>query len=145
MSVKLLIADDSSQVRESLKLLLMREGIDVIEAATCQQAIRMASRLDLDAVLMDINMPDGSGLDVLVRIRQEHPGLPVLMHSEYDRPSYRSRSHALGAACYLVKGLNKEVLLEAIHQALSNNNVSVDTHHTPCGAIAANKGGQRTP
>jgi DNA-binding NarL/FixJ family response regulator len=118
MTVKLLIVDDNPGVRESLALLLAGDGMNVLEAGTCQQAICLASRSDVDAVLLDINMPDGSGFEALAQIKQNRPDLPVVMHSEHDRPSYASRAHAQGAAAYLVKGLDKDELLNAIDDAI---------------------------
>lgn len=118
MTVTLLIADDDAHVRESLRQLLASGGIDVLEAATCQQAIRLARRPDVDVVMLDINMPDGNGFDALTRIKQDCPDLPVVMHSEQDRPSCVPRAHARGAAAYLVKGLDKDDLLKAINAAV---------------------------
>ena len=118
MSIKILIADDNARVRESLAQLLAGEGINVLEVDTCRQAISLASRPDVDAVLLDINMPDGSGLDALAQIKQNRPDLPVVMHSEHDRPSYASRARQLGTAAYLVKGLDIDELLEAIDEAI---------------------------
>ncbi|REJ65738.1 MAG: response regulator [Planctomycetota bacterium] len=118
MTIKLLIADDNARVRESLVRLLAGDGIDVLEADTCRQAISLASRPDVDAVLLDINMPDGSGLEALAAIKQNCPDLPVIMHSEHDRSSYASRARQRGAAAYLVKGVDKVELLEAIDEAI---------------------------
>ena len=118
MSITLLIADDNDRVRESLARLLAGDGIDVLEADTCRQAISLASRPDVDAVLLDINMPDGSGLEALAAIKQNRPDLPVVMHSEHDRPSYASRARQRGAAAYLVKGLDRNDILKAIDEAI---------------------------
>ena len=114
MTVTLLIADDNARVRHSLARLLAGDGIDVLEAGTCKQAICLASRPDVDAVVLDIDMPDGSGLEALAQIKQNRPDLPVVMHSEHDRPSYASRARAKGAEAYLVKGMDKDELLQAI-------------------------------
>lgn len=126
MTAQLLIADDNARVRESLGRLLADGGIDVLEAATCQQAIRLASRPEVGVVVLDINMPDGSGLETLAQIKQNRPDLPVVMHSEHDRPSYASRARAGGAAAYLVKGLDIDELLNAIDNAIRGVNTWTD-------------------
>ena len=118
MNIKLLIADDNDCVRENLVRLLAGDDIDVLEAGTCRQAISLASRPDVNAVLLDINMADGSGLEALALIKEDRPDLPVVMHSEHDRPSYASRARQRGAAAYLVKGIDKDELLKAIDEAI---------------------------
>lgn len=147
MTVKLLIADDHPQVRDGLTLLLAHAGIDVVEAATCKQARKMSLDPELDAVLLDINMPDGNGLDVLAHIKSERPELPVLIHSDCDRRGYKSRSLALGASAYLVKGLDKSQLLESLHSVLNGDGVWNETHqqqsttHDTLGGAIPSPGG----
>ena len=62
-------------------------------------------------------MPDGDGLRVLSRLKDEKPELPVLMISTYDNSTYMARSVALGANGYFLKDVTRETLLEAIIRA----------------------------
>ncbi|MHB9049329.1 MAG: response regulator, partial [Pirellulales bacterium] len=87
MSIKLLIADDHSMVRAGLKSLLEGTEIKVVaEAATGQEALRLALSKKIDVALLDVRMPDGDGLNALGRIKLEKPDLPVLLLSNYDNP-----------------------------------------------------------
>lgn len=118
MTTKLLIADDNARVRQSLVRLLTGDGIEIVEAETCQEAICLAAQLDVDAVLLDVNMPDGNGLDVLAKIKESRPTLPVVMHSEHDRASYAALARQRGAAGYLVKGVEKDELCKILDDAI---------------------------
>ncbi|MHB9049716.1 MAG: response regulator, partial [Pirellulales bacterium] len=87
MSIKLLIADDHPMVRAGLKSLLEGTEIKVVaEAATGQEALRLALSKKIDVALLDVRMPDGDGLNALGRIKLEKPDLPVLLLSNYDNP-----------------------------------------------------------
>ena len=110
----------------------MREGpryafgsteVDVVEAANGETALRLAVDEEVDIVLLDIEMPDLDGLEVLSRIRQQLPDLPVLMHSCQDRLACVERSIRLGAAGHLIKGPNATQVIEAVRIALAGGNV----------------------
>ena len=118
MSVKLLIVDDHEVVRSGLKTLLAGTDIKIVaEASTGEQAVRLALKHEPDVVLMDIRMPEGDGLNALGRIKLDRANMPILMLSTYDNPTYVARAVALGAAGFLLKGVTREKLIEAIHIA----------------------------
>ena len=115
MAIRLLIADDHEVVRCGLKSLLEGTDIEVIgEACTGEETVRMTEELRPDVVLLDIRIADGDGLKTLGRIKLDHPELPVLIFSAYDNPTYVARAVALGAVGYLLKGLGRDALLDAI-------------------------------
>ena len=118
MSIKLLIADDHEVVRYGLRSLMADTDIEIVgEATTGEQAIQMAMEINPDVVLLDIRMPGGDGLNALGRLKLERPELPVLMLSTYDNPTYVARAVALGAAGYVLKGADREKLLDSIRKA----------------------------
>src|SRR5262245_54035154 len=118
MTVKLVIADDHEVVRTGLRSLLQGTDIKIVgEASSGEQAVRLALKHEPDVVLLDIRMPDGDGLNALGRIKLDHPEMPILIFSTYDNPTYVARAVALGASGFLLKGVAKEKLIEAIHQA----------------------------
>jgi DNA-binding NarL/FixJ family response regulator len=118
MAIKLLIADDHEVVRSGLKSLLSSTDIKIVaEAATGEQAVRLALKHEPDVVLMDIRMPEGDGLNALGRIKLDRPAMPILMFSTYDNPTYVARAVALGASGFLLKGISGEKLIEAIRAA----------------------------
>ncbi|MHB8972303.1 MAG: response regulator [Pirellulaceae bacterium] len=117
MSIRLLIADDHEVVRCGLRSLMAGTDIEIVgEATTGEQAIQLALELKPDVVLADIRMPGGDGLNVLGRLKLESPEMAVLMLSTYDNPTYVARAVALGAAGYVLKGINREGLLDAIRK-----------------------------
>jgi len=118
MTIRLLIADDHEVVRSGLKTLLSGSEINVVaEAASGNEALRMAKETRPDVMLLDIRMPDGDGLSALQQIKQMHPALPVLMLSTYDNPTYVSRAVTLGASGYILKGSGREKLIQSIRAA----------------------------
>lgn len=124
--IKLLIADDSAAVRESIRYGFQGTEVDVlVEAATGREAAIAAGEHDLDLALLDVEMPDGDGLQALEWIRSQVPNLPVLMYSLHGLREHVVRSRELGAAGYLIKGYPLGTLLQAIRAAVSKQ----DTWH----------------
>jgi DNA-binding NarL/FixJ family response regulator len=119
MSIRLLIADDHEVVRAGLKSLLadVRDIQVVAEATNGEEAVRLAHRHRPQVVLLDVRMVGGDGLAALGRLREELPGVPVVMFSSYDNPTYVARAVALGAAGYLVKCASRDEIIAAIRQA----------------------------
>jgi DNA-binding NarL/FixJ family response regulator len=138
MSIKLLIADDHEVVRSGLKSLLAGTDIRIVaEASTGEQAVRLALKHELNAVLMDVRMPDGDGLNALGRIKLDRPNLPILMFSTYDNPTYVARAVALGACGFLLKAIAKDKLIDAIHAAAAGHSVwTRDELRRVTGALA---------
>jgi two-component system invasion response regulator UvrY len=89
------------------------------EAENAQEAIRVIRRTVCDAVVLDITLPDGSGLDVLGRLKSEYPILPVLIMSIHDEELYALRVLKTGASGYLMKNSIPEELITAIRKIAS--------------------------
>lgn len=124
MSIRILVADDHEVVRCGLRSLLAGTGIEIVaEAATGEQAVRMAMDSNLDMVVLDIRMPDGDGLNALGRIKLERPQLPVLMLSTYDNPTYVARAVALGASGYVLKSASRDRLISAIRSVAGGESI----------------------
>lgn len=138
MSIKLLIADDHEVVRAGLKSLLAGTDIKIVaEAQSGEQAVRLALKHEPDLVLMDIRMPEGDGLNALGRIKLDRPNMPILILSTYDNPTYVARAVALGANGFLLKGVAKDKLIEAIRSAAAGQNVwTRDELRRVTGALA---------
>lgn len=119
MPISLLIADDHHVVRSGLSTLLEGADIAIIgEASSGNEAVDKTLELKPDVVLMDIRMMEGDGLSALERIREQCPGMPVVMLSTFDNPTYIARSLAHGARDYVLKGSPREELIEAIQRAV---------------------------
>lgn len=115
---KVLIADDHAIVRRGLKQIL-EETSDIQvedEAASGQEAFDKVMEKDYDVVILDISMPNGSGLDILQRIKSEKPELPVLILSIHPEEQYAIRALRDGASGYLTKESAPDELIEAIRR-----------------------------
>ena len=124
MTIKLLIADNHEVVRCGLKSFVAGTEIKIVaEAATGEDALRLAFSEEPDVVMLAVRMPQGDGLTALGRIKLDRPNLPVLMLSTFDNPTYVARAVALGASGYLVKSAGRRELLEAIRTAAAGDTV----------------------
>jgi DNA-binding NarL/FixJ family response regulator len=124
MAIRVLLADDHEVVRRGLKSLFEGTDIQVVaEAANGHDALKLVKEKKLDVVLLDVRMPDLDGLNVLGRIKLDHPDLPVLMLSTYDNPTYVARAVALGAAGYVLKDSPRDKLLDSIRGAATGETV----------------------
>src|ERR1700757_2033391 len=103
--MKVLIADDSRVIVERLADLLTEiPGVQLIgKAKDAPEAIQSIEKASPDAVILDLQMPGGSGLDVLRSIRKNHPSLYVLICTNYPYPQYREKCIAAGANYFLDK------------------------------------------
>jgi len=97
--MRILIADDHHMVRRGVGGLLSKEaGWEICgEATDAAHAFQKASELNPDLVLLDISMPDGSGLEAARRIRQEIPHVRILMMSHHDATQFEQSALESGA------------------------------------------------
>jgi two-component system response regulator NreC len=118
MSVRVLIVDDHAVVRAGLKLLLEAEDdLDPVgEAGTARDAIFQARSLKPDVILLDVVMPDQSGLDVLPTLIHEQPETKVLLLSMQDDPQYVRQAFAAGASGYVLKEAADTEVVAAIRE-----------------------------
>lgn len=119
--IRILIVDDHAIVREGLKQILTDdETLKVAgEAESAAEAIRLAREKDFDLVLLDISLPDRSGMEVLDILRKAHPKLRILMLSMYRETQYAVRALKSGASGYLNKQSAPGQLVSAIKQVVT--------------------------
>ena len=118
---KVLIIDDHSIVRAGTRQLLQESNIDFhLGEATCGlEGLTKVRNESWDLVLLDIKLPDRSGVDLLKLIKAELPKLPVLILSSYPESQYAVRLIHGGAAGYLSKDVSDEEILKAILTVLN--------------------------
>jgi DNA-binding NarL/FixJ family response regulator len=122
--IRLLIADDHEAVRCGVKGMLEGTNIQVVaEAASGQEAVKLAIEKEIDVVLIDIRMPDGDGLTALGRIKLDKPDLPIVLFSAYENPAFVARGVALGASGALQKDCTRDELINALRTAMAGENV----------------------
>jgi DNA-binding NarL/FixJ family response regulator len=119
--IRVLIADDHEIVRRGLRdILTTRLGkVAVSEAKDAGEAINLLIKKDWDLVLLDINMPGRSGLEVLEEARRLRPKTPVLVLTAYPEAQFAIRSFKLGASGYLTKQSVSDELVTAVKRILA--------------------------
>ncbi len=129
MPIKIVLADDHASVRRSLCLLFTDEpSIALIgEAADGLEALRAVHTLQPDLLLMDIKMPQLTGLEVLQYLRNEQNMVAIIILSNHSEPVYVEAAMRLGANGFVAKASGLETLMEAIH-AVHDGSFYVDSH-----------------
>jgi two-component system invasion response regulator UvrY len=149
--LKILIGDDHRIVREGLKQVLA-DAPEIEVAAEAETGPDVLLRVEalggdtgLDAVLLDIALPDRDGLDVLQALKKSWPRLPVLMLSTYPEKQYAVRCIKLGAAGYLNKSANPDDMVAAVRKVAGGGlYVSALTAEALASAVGNNAAGNTT-
>ena len=118
-SIKLLIVDDHPVFRQGLRDVFATDGdIDVVgEAADSQEALEKALKLHPDVILMDINLPGRSGLQVTASLLEQLPDTRVVMITGYDEPEQIFHSLRAGAVAFCSKDMPPESLINTVYAA----------------------------
>lgn len=115
-TIRLVIADDHPVLRQGIRSLL--EGsrqVDVVgEASTGGETLQLVEELHPDVLLLDIEMPDSSGMDVVETLYKKRSPVRVLILSAYDEIEYIERVMQYGVAGYLLKAEASKVILQAV-------------------------------
>jgi two-component system invasion response regulator UvrY len=116
--MNILIVDDHAIVRQGLRQILLESDSTIfIKEADCgSEAIRQVREGEWNVVVLDISMPDRSGIDILKQIKKEYPKIPVLMLSMHEEGLYAIRALKAGASGYITKQSAPAELMAAIHQ-----------------------------
>jgi len=114
--VRVMLVDDHEVVREGLRTLLARnKGMLVVaEASTMAESIEAAARAKPDVIVMDVRLPDGSGVEACRTIREARPETKVIMLTSYADDEALFASIVAGAAGYLLKQTRGQAVIDAI-------------------------------
>jgi len=114
--IRVMLVDDHEVVREGLRTLVGRsEGMTVAaEAGTMAEAIEAAARAKPDVIIMDVRLPDGSGVEACRTIREARPETKVIMLTSYADDEALFASIIAGAAGYLLKQTRGQAVIDAI-------------------------------
>jgi DNA-binding NarL/FixJ family response regulator len=120
--MRVFIADDSTVVVERLAGLLEEvPGAQLVgQAGDVPEAVRGVQKMKPDALILDLQMPGGSGLDVLRAIRTEYPNLYVLVCTNYPYPQYREQCLSAGANFFLDKSADFEKIPGILRELVKN-------------------------
>lgn len=119
--MKILIVDDHAVVRQGYTALLsaMLAPCEVFEASSGPEALKCCKDQSLDVIVMDINMPDQSGLEALRAIRSECGEIPALFFSMYEELPVLHQALKSGAKGYITKSCPPDILVEAVRAVAS--------------------------
>ncbi len=124
-AIHILLADDHAMVRTGIRAILERErGLSVVaEVATGAQALAQAARLEPDVAVIDVDLPDLDGLEVLERLKARCPAVRVVVVSDSHHASYLRRAMQAGASGYLSKRRSAAELVRAVRVAAQGASV----------------------
>lgn len=117
MDLHVLLVDDEPEFRRTLAKRLKRRGLTMYLAADGEEGLALLEQEPVDVVLLDMKMPGLDGVQVLDRIRRDHPGTKVIFLTGHANTADGVLGMKLGASDYLAKPFELEVLLEKIQQA----------------------------
>jgi DNA-binding NtrC family response regulator len=120
---RVLLVDDDPGVSEVIGMLLEREGYSVEYASTVKTALQRVDLSDLDLVVTDLKLPDGTGLDVIAGVRARRPRLPIIMITSYSSMESAIDALRAGANDYVIKPFDNDELLRALARALNERRV----------------------
>ena len=117
----ILVVEDDDGNRQLIKELLGFQSYTVVEAESGQQALSALAKNAIDLILMDISLPDISGLTLMRKIRaqQQYTQLPIIALTAYVRPSDEQAALAAGATRHIPKPVNIQTLLSEIQRQLA--------------------------
>lgn len=118
MIIRILVADDHPLVRQGVRQVVSTSSdIRIVEeAATGQELLTRARSVEHDVVLLDLTLPDASGLELLKQLKRERPKVPVLIVTMHSEDQFAIRALKAGAAGYLMKEAAPSELLAAIRR-----------------------------
>ena len=117
--IKVLLADDQELIRQSLSFVMSKqEDIEMVgTAANGREALELVEEKRPDVVLLDIRMPEMDGVECTRRIKQEFPGIKVIILTTFDDDDYVFDALRYGASGYLLKGVSVDGLTNAVREA----------------------------
>lgn len=123
----ILVIDESRHARLTLRFYLDREGYEVAEAASGQDAFEKAANNPPDLVLIDLNMPGLSGVLTSQRLRSigEMSGVPVVACAGPDSQAYRDAARAAECDAYVTKPINPPLLLSLVKSLLNRRSTGL--------------------
>ncbi len=126
--IRVLLVDDSALVRQGVRTILsLQDGDTPIEvageAATVADGIRLADELVPDVVLLDIRLPDGSGLEACKEILRRRPGIRILVLTSFGSDNFIYDAVVAGAQGYIMKEIDPSALIKSIIDAAAGRSV----------------------
>jgi len=120
---RILIIDDEPQIRSMLKLMLERDGYEVVEAPDGVEGISVYRQNPTDLIITDLIMPNKDGIGMIIDLKKEFPEVKIIAMSGggLNKPDgYLKGAKKLGASCTLTKPIDREEMLRVVAAILKN-------------------------
>ena len=121
-----LVVDDEGDIRSSLRMILEYEGYAISEAASGEDALARLEADRPDAVVLDIKMPRIDGLEILARVKQKDPALPIVVISGHGTIATAVEATRLGAFDFMEKPLERERVLLVVRNAIESGRLATE-------------------
>ena len=118
---RILIIDDEQQIRSMLRLMLERDGYEVVEAPDGIEGIKTYRQNPADLIITDLIMPNKDGIGMIIELQKEFPDVKIIAMSGggLNKPEgYLKGAKKLGAACTLTKPIDREKMLRAVKNVI---------------------------
>ncbi|MGH9856265.1 MAG: response regulator [Acidobacteriota bacterium] len=124
IKTRVLIADDHRMIRNALKNILNHQpDMEIVgEAKTSEEVFLQIRQSAPDVIILDLNMPEKDGLEILQQLRAEKNTIPVIILTLYPEERFKNSAFAEGAVAFLTKDCNPEELIHAIRKATTRQN-----------------------
>ncbi|MBL0337059.1 MAG: sigma-54-dependent Fis family transcriptional regulator [Chitinophagaceae bacterium] len=117
----ILLIDDEEQLRKLLTRVISLEGFTVIEANTLKAASQILSHQAVDAVLCDVRLPDGNGVEFVKVVKDRYPSIEIILLTAYGNIADGVQAIKNGAFDYITKGDDNDRIIPLLHQALEKS------------------------
>ena len=124
--VTLLVVDDEEPIRNALRRFLVQQGYEVATAASGEEALAVLQRQRITGMLLDVNMPGVSGVDLVPQIMELEPTIALLMLTAVNDATSAALCMQRGAYDYLIKPIDLGHLSRAIHHALQRRHTQLE-------------------
>src|SRR3954449_2363168 len=118
MTGKVLLIDDEEKLRSLLARLLKLEGYAIMEAASLKAAFKAIDIEEPDVILCDVKLPDGSGVDIIDQIKQQHPIIEIILLTAYGNIPDGIQAMKNGAFDYITKGDDNNKVIPLLSKAM---------------------------
>ncbi len=129
MKARILVVDDEQSARTGLERLLKQEGYTVELAADGPAALAAAADQSPDMVITDLKMPGMDGLELIAKLRETHPDLPVIVATAFGDVSSAVEAMRAGADDYITKPIDIETLILAMERSLQRRDLRIETEN----------------
>ncbi len=120
---RVLVIDDDPGLAEVIELLLSREGYAAECVGTVKAGLKRIGAVEVDLVITDLKLPDGTGLDAIRAIRASHAELPIIMITSYSSMENAIAALRAGAVDYIIKPFDNDEFLHSVARALNERRI----------------------